>query len=97
MTLPTGAVLSASEVKRIEDALEALATDHHAPRSLTVTLTLSVRHAYPKVLYKGYGTEKAIKVNSKKEESAARNDGYHDHKVEPAEDAAPEATPAATE
>jgi hypothetical protein len=40
--------LSAEEEKRIADALDALAKDPHAPREISVKLTLHIHHEYPK-------------------------------------------------
>lgn len=48
MSLPAGATFFPGEQKRIAEAIEALAKDHHAPREITVRLTLHVHHEYPK-------------------------------------------------
>ena len=48
MSLPAGASFAYGELKRIEEALEALAKDIHAPRSLSVGVNLHVHHEFPK-------------------------------------------------
>jgi hypothetical protein len=48
MELPSGASISLEDVKRISDGLAAIAGDSHAPRSLSVTVTLHVHKEYPK-------------------------------------------------
>jgi hypothetical protein len=40
--------LALGDEQRIQDALEALTQDPHAPRSLTVTFNLHVHNEYPK-------------------------------------------------
>jgi hypothetical protein len=74
-----GATISALEVKRVEEALATLAKDHHAPREITLTATLSVHHEFPKVLYKGKGTKTTVSVADDAAETAARADGYGDY------------------
>lgn len=66
--------LAAGEQQRIEDALDALAKDPHAPREISVRCTLHIHNEYPK--HVTVGTDKdgnAITkiVNSEDEEKAA--------------------------
>jgi len=68
-----GVTLGAGEDKRIQDALEALAKDPHAPRELTVRITLHIHNEYPKHLHKA---GKFIIANNEAEEAAAKADGY---------------------
>lgn len=56
--------LALADEKRIEDAIEALRKDAHAPRTLLVTVTLHVHNEYPKVVGGKI-------VNSEEEEQAA--------------------------
>jgi hypothetical protein len=83
MSLPAGANFAAGEEERIKKALEELGKDNHAPRELTIKVTLHVHHDYPKVLYKGAGTAKAKHVNSIDEETEATTDGYGAFQPEP--------------
>jgi hypothetical protein len=57
--------LGADEEKRIQDALYALATDPHAPREISVKLTLHIHHEYPKHVQRDGAT---VVVNSAYEE-----------------------------
>ena len=43
-----GATIGSDEVQRVQDAMNLLARDNHAPREITVTATLHVHHEYPK-------------------------------------------------
>jgi hypothetical protein len=43
-----GASISLGEEKRIKDAIDVLAKDPHAPREISVKLTLHVYNEYPK-------------------------------------------------
>ena len=60
--------LGADEEKRIQDALYALATDPHAPREISVKLTLHIHHEYPKHVQVGGET---VVVNNSDEEKEA--------------------------
>lgn len=55
--------LAPGEQARIDAALDALETDNHAPREITVRYVLHIHHEYPKVVG---GTT----VNSAEEEQA---------------------------
>jgi hypothetical protein len=59
--------LSAMEDRRIQAALDALAVDQHAPREISVKLTLHIHHEYPKHVQAGGNT---VVVNNPDEESA---------------------------
>lgn len=48
MELPNGASISGGDMQRINDGLTALAGDSHAPRSISVSVTLHVFNEYPK-------------------------------------------------
>lgn len=61
------------EQKRIDDALDALAKDPHAPREISVRVRLHIHHEYPKSLFKGKASRI---VNSATEEKAAVEDGF---------------------
>ena len=66
--------IEASEEKRIEDAIEALKADEHAPRKITVELVLNVHRAYPKHVVVGVdedGEPVTVTVNSAEEETEA--------------------------
>ena len=65
--------LSADEEKKIQDALDALAKDPHAPREVSVKLTLHIHHEYPKHVTVGKdkdGNPVTKVVNSPEEEKA---------------------------
>ena len=49
-SLPSGANIAATELDRIQKALDEIMKDPHAPRSLTVNVTLHVYNEYPKHL-----------------------------------------------
>jgi hypothetical protein len=61
------------EEKRVTDALAALAKDPHAPREISVKLTLHVHNEYPKLLYKGKHTRVVADAT---EEKAAAVEGF---------------------
>lgn len=73
-----GAVISASEVERVENEVALLKKGGGANSELTVTATLHLHHDFPKVLYNG---KKARSVANAEEESAAVSDGFggYDH------------------
>ena len=85
MSLPEGAKFAPGAIASVEKALEALAKDPHAARSVAVNVVLHIHQEYPKHLYKGTGTAKATAVNSAEEEAAAREDGFGEFQPEPAE------------
>lgn len=61
--LPKGASISREDLQRINDGLAALATDPHAPRSLSVNVNIHVYNEYPKCIGDAM-------VNSAEEEKA---------------------------
>jgi hypothetical protein len=67
--------LSAEEENRIAVALEALAKDPHAPREISVKLTIHIHNEYPKHVTVGKNEDGSpiVKVaNSAEEEKALR-------------------------
>ena len=75
-----GASLSLVEQKRITDALAELAKDPHAPREISVKLTLHIHNEYPKHVYKTTGkVTDLLVVNNEEEEDAAVAKGYSDY------------------
>jgi hypothetical protein len=69
-----GLTLAEGEEKRIEDALDALAKDTHAPREISVRFTLHIHNEYPKHVTVGVdeNEQPIIKVvNNRYEEKAA--------------------------
>lgn len=75
MELPVGASISLEEIKRVEDAVAALASDHHASREMTISVTLHVHHEYPKHVKVGEdkeGNPITKIVYSAEEESGSR-------------------------
>jgi hypothetical protein len=84
LTLPDGAAIAESEQKKIADALEALSKDSHAPRQLSVSVTLHLHNEYPKHLYRG---KDLVVVNDADEEAKAEAAGYGKF-IPPTEDAA---------
>lgn len=83
MSLSAGANFAAGEEERIKKALQELEKDTHAPRELTIKVTLHVHHDYPKLVYKGAGSSKAKSVTNPDDEAAARADGYGAFQPEP--------------
>lgn len=72
-----GASVSPLEEKKVKEALAALAKDPHAPRELTVRVTLNVHNEYPKHVTVGLDENKkpiVEVVNSEEEEKAALAD-----------------------
>ena len=65
--------LADGEQKRIEDAVDALAKDPHAPREMTLKVTLHIHNEYPKHLYKG---KLSLVAQNEAEEEKAVADGY---------------------
>lgn len=95
ITICEGATISAVEVARVEKAMAELAKDHHAPREMTLNVTLHVHHEFPKTLYKGKET---LSVAGAEEEAMAEKDGFghYDNEAFTAADSpAPVATAAA--
>jgi ribosome-associated translation inhibitor RaiA len=72
--------LSDTEKQRIADALEALTKDPHAPRELTVTVTLHVHNEFPKTLYKGKQT-RVVADPEAEQQAAADGFGPYDHEA----------------
>lgn len=74
------------EEKRVQDALDALALDPHAPREISVRLTLHIHNEYPKHVTVGTdkdGNPVTQIVNSEAEEKALST-------PQPVPDAAPQ-------
>ena len=67
-----GATIGSEEVQRVQDAMNLLARDNHAPREITVTATLHVHHEYPKhvTVAKDKDGEPITKVVNSPEEEA---------------------------
>jgi len=87
MSLPSGASLMPGEYKRIQDAIAALEKEHkdglkpgeqHAEKELSVRVALHYHNEYPKLLYKGQGTEKSVSAANADEEQKYRDQGYGD-------------------
>ena len=75
-----GASISLDEQKRITDALAELEKDPHAPREISVKLTLHVHNEYPKHVYKTTGkVTELLVVNNEEEEEDAIAKGYGDY------------------
>jgi hypothetical protein len=53
MEFPKGASISKEELARIDAALDAIEIDDHAPRKLTIEVTLHVHKEYPKAVTVG--------------------------------------------
>lgn len=72
--------LGADEEKKISDALEALSKDPHAPREISVKLTLHIHNEFPKIVYRG---KESRSVANEAELEAAAKDGYgpYDHEA----------------
>jgi hypothetical protein len=73
MKLPEGASVNAGEIERVEKGIEALKKDPHAPRFLTIGVTLHVYNEYPKhiTVGKDKDDQPIVKVaNNKTEEDA---------------------------
>lgn len=68
--------LGSDEQKRISGALELLAKDPHAPREISVRLTLHIHNEYPKHMYKDHASRQ---VANEEEEAAAAADGFGDY------------------
>lgn len=69
-----GVTLAEGEEKRINDALDALAKDPHAPREISVRFTLHIHNEYPKHVTIGTskdGSTIVQVVNNPDEEKAA--------------------------
>jgi hypothetical protein len=67
-----------TEVAKIKDAFAALAKDPHAPRALTVELTLHIHHEYPKHVIVGKdkeGQPVIVVVRDADEEAKAKAKG----------------------
>lgn len=86
--LPKGVSISIAEEKRVTDGLEALSKDPHAPREISVSLTLHVHNEYPKLLYKG---KDSVTVADEAGEEKAIADGFGKFSPEGSE---PKADPA---
>jgi hypothetical protein len=71
--LSEGATISLVDEKRIDAALEALAKDPHAPRSISVEVGLHVHNEYPKhvTIGKDKDDQPITKVVNSAEEEAA--------------------------
>jgi hypothetical protein len=76
----SSASIAASEIERIELALQQLVVDPHAPREITVKVVLNVHREYPQVLYKGKENKS---VANEEEKAAAEKDGFgpYDHEA----------------
>jgi hypothetical protein len=82
--LPEGVDISLAEQKRIEDGLKALAKDPHAPRQLSIEVTLHVHNEFPKLLYKGEGKKletRSVANESEEDAAAAEGFGPYDHEA----------------
>ncbi len=81
-----GAVISAEEVKKVQQAMLELAKDNHAPREITLKATLHVHHEFPKTLYKGKET-RAVANSEEQAMAAAAGFGPYDHEAYTAKEA----------
>ena len=84
MELISGASVSDLELKRVSDALEALRKDNHAPREMTVAVTLHVHNEFPKLVYKGK-EERSVSSQEEADQAAADGFGPYDHEAYTAE------------
>lgn len=73
ITLPEGASVAASELKKISDGIAAIEKDAHSPREVSIRVTLHVHNEYPKHLYKG---KESVIVNNEEQEEKAIVEGF---------------------
>lgn len=75
-----GATIGTEEIERVAAAMAELAKDPHAPREISVKVTLHIHNEYPKMLYRGKETKS---VANEKAEAAAEKEGFgpYEHKV----------------
>lgn len=78
--------VSEEEMQKVDAAIEELKKDPHAPRNVSVTLTVHVHNEYPKTLYKG--KEVQMVADADAEEAAAEAGfGPYDHEAFTAKEA----------
>ena len=76
LTLPEGASVSLEEQKKVSDALAALEKDPHAPREVTLRVTLHIHNEYPRIVYRGKETRS---VQDEAALAKALDEGFSDY------------------
>jgi hypothetical protein len=70
LALPKGAQVTPDQLVKVSDGLAALENDPHAPRKVSIDVTLHVHNEYPKLVYKE--TKHGVKTETAKDEAAEK-------------------------